>query len=41
MVCSALSKLVNNNTAVNKQAFEAGKNYTFDRIKADQIFDAC
>ena len=38
VVCSALSKLVNNNAAIKKQVFEADKNYIFDITKADQIF---
>ena len=35
IICSALSKPVNNNLAIKKQVFEAGKNYTFDITMAD------
>ena len=43
VVCKALqrpSEGSNSTAAVKKQAFEAGKIYTFDLSLADQIFDA-
>ena len=43
MVCKALYRAIegsNGTSTVKKQAFEAGKAYTFDLTLADQIFDA-
>ena len=43
VVCKALQRPtegINGTSAVKKQAFEAGKVYTFDLNLADQIFDA-